>query len=183
MSNAYQQFKEGKGNRDIIFNEVLSLFNQKPINILEIGATRDRNGRAGDGFSTFFFAEYVKSFGRSLTVCDIDPNALTICKELLGDYFQGINYYLGSGLSYLKANPTNKDLILLDGSDNPQDMLDEYEAARADYILCDDFSTKGVLLRQKYPYFKLYKWHGYGHEVALYGKDINKEVVYLHSIL
>ncbi len=179
--NYYKQFKEGKGNRDSIFRDILAKFNNQPINVLEIGAMRDPNGRSGDGFSSFFFAEYIKTYGGKLIVCDIDPNAIACCATLIGDYYNLIEYYVCSGIDCLKANQQHFDLILLDGSDNPNEMLEEYELCRAKYIICDDFSTKGLLLRQKYPDFRLYKWNGYGHEVAIYGE--HKETVYLDSIL
>ena len=179
----YKIFKETKGNRDPIFQEVLNNFIKKPISILEIGSLRDlQNGRAGDGWSTFHFAEYVKNYGGEITVCDIDKGALDSCKMAIDPFYNQINFHHGDGLTYLKSFSNKRyDLIHLDGSDNPNDMLAEYENAKASLILCDDFSTKGILLRQKYPRFRLYRWPGYGHEVALYGLD--DKIVELQSIL
>ncbi len=181
--NGYKIFKEGKGNRDPIFLEALSLLEGKPANILEIGAMRDVNGRAGDGFSTFFFAEYIKQYGGHITVCDISKNGLDNCRQILGEYLDNtqITYHLGPGLNHLTNTSEIYNLTLLDGSDDPNEMLAEYEACKSRFILCDDFSTKGFLLRQKYPDFKLYKWHHAGHECALYG--VPKETVFLPNLL
>lgn len=184
MSNLYKEFKEGKGNRDQIFQFLLSQFEGKPVKVLEIGATRDKNGRAGDGWSTFFWAEHIKQNGGHLTVCDVAPDSIQNCREIIGDFLPSsqITYYLGTGLKCIETTPIQEfDIVLLDGSDDPMEMLNEYEAIknRTTFVLCDDFSTKGSVIRNAYPHFMLFKWHGYGHELALY----TKETIYLPNIL
>ena len=61
--NYYEQFKTQQSNRDPYFNYTLSLFNRKPINILELGCARDFNSRLGDGWSSFHFLEYISKYG------------------------------------------------------------------------------------------------------------------------
>lgn len=181
----YEIFKQGLGNRDPIFREVLSYFGRRPIDILEIGCMRSKDERASGGWSTFFMAEYVKEHGGSLTIVDTNLQSLENCAELLGDFYTESNGYQTTGAEYIKSNNETWDLAILDGSDNPNDMLEEFELliGRAEYIYCDDFSTKGILLRDKYPEFKLYKWPGAGHECAVYGPGIKKETIYLTDLL
>lgn len=178
MSSHYQFFKETAGNRDTVFQHALSFLNKAPANFLEIGSLR-RTGieaRHGDGYSTFHYAEHVRDFGGNLTVCDIDPNAVAAAMSVVSPEFPFVNYYCCDGKSLL--GPQNVyDFVYLDGSDDPRDMLAEFELCKSKLILCDDFSSKGILLKKKYPEYFLYFWEGHGHEMALYGIGSGKSAM------
>ena len=177
----YKWFKDGKGNRDPIFKEVLSLFNKQPIDILEIGTMRSIDERSSGGASTFFWAEYIKNYGGELHICDTSQDALNFSYNALKGFFDYAMFYKDTGLNFIRNfSPKKWDLVLLDGSDDPKEMLEEFKAVNAKAILCDDFYTKGAYLREKYPNFKLYKWKNCSHEMALYGVN---QVVFMEPIV
>lgn len=176
----YQWFKDGKGNRDPIFEEILGLLNKKPANILEIGTMRSIDERSSGGASTFFWAEYIKSFGGKLHICDASSESLDFSGGALKEFYDKAIFHLNYGINVIKKLAIEWDIVYLDGSNDPREMLEEYEACKAKYILCDDFFTKGVLLRNKYPNFRLYKWRSSNHELALFG--VNTETIYLEPI-
>ena len=173
-------FKKGFGNRDQIFNELLGYFNNKPIKVLEIGTMRSLDERSSGGASTFFWAEYIKKNGGELHVCDSSMPSLQFCQTILFNFYDKTRFYLNTGVNILNSfNSLNAtwDIIYLDGSDDPKEMIDEFLICHSKYVLCDDFYTKGSILKQIYPNHRLYKWNGNNHELALYGVD--KEIVYL----
>lgn len=178
----YKWFKDGYGNRDTIFKEVLSYFDNKPIKVLEIGTMRSLNERSSGGASTFFWAEYIKANGGELHICDSNMPALEFCHSALSEFYDKVKYYINTGVGMLNSANNAKmewDIVYLDGGDNPREMVDEFPICHSKYILCDDFSTKGSMLRKIYPNYRLYKWKGHNHEMALYGAD--KEVIYLEA--
>lgn len=175
----YKWFKDGYGNRDQIFNEILGYFNNKPIKVLEIGTIRSLDERSSGGASTFFWAEYIKANGGELHVCDTDQSVLQFCHSVLCDFYDKTNFYLNTGVNTLISTNTEWDIVYLDGSDSPKEMMDEFLVCHSKYILCDDFSTKGSIVRQIYPNYRLYKWKGHNHEMALYGAD--NKIIYLEA--
>ena len=90
-------------------------------------------------------------------VCDLSTESLGFCMKALSSYYSNACFHYSSGTDVLKKLNRRWDLVYLDGGENPQEMLHEYEASNAKYVLCDDFSTKGLLLKKKYPNFRLYK--------------------------
>lgn len=152
MDKYYKAFVEVKGNRDVVFDATLNHFKNKPINILEIGCARNLNlvSRKSDGWSTCFWADYISKNQGHLTTCDISENSINNCKEL-------ISHWLGEktkndGDIWLFDQAYHGDyevynLVFLDGGDNPQETLDQYNGcvkAGVEVILIDDFHTKGV---------------------------------------
>lgn len=173
--NYYQYFLNSKGNRDSVFDYVLNCFNEKPINILEIGATRDLNldSRQGDGWSTLHFVKYLNSFGGHLDICDISILSLENSELILKDSpAVSKKLFLSTGLDRLKEN-NQYDLIFLDGGDNPNEMIDEYNLINVQNtkILCDDFHSKGNKLRELNSNFILFKWENNAHEMAFYNNN------------
>lgn len=172
--NYFQFFKESVGNRDTVFNYVLEIFGKKPISILEIGCTRnlDHGARMGDGWSSLHFYDYISTNGGQLDIVDLDQSAISICNLLLSshpNYPNNVTLTVDYGRNLI----TKKyDLIYLDGGDDPNEMVEEYELIQKvspnAVILCDDFHAKGSLLRLKYPNYELIKWHGNSHEMAIY---------------
>jgi hypothetical protein len=186
----YQYFKDSKGNRDTVFQDVLERFNKKSIAILEVGCARNlsKGSRQGDGWSSFHFLEYVSEHGHILDICDIDQEALVNCQLLLKTFprkyaieSHELGFHRCTGVS---AMFIDYDLFYLDGGDDPNEMVEEYEEILKlkeklkhpdnnynPLVLCDDFHAKGSLLRKKYPEFLLYKWENNDHEMALFGAE------------
>ncbi len=178
----YKWFKDGKGNRDPIFKELLSFLNGKPANILEIGTMRSIDERSSGGASTFFWAEYIKSYGGNLHVCDTDATSLSFSSNALSGFYDKATYYLDIGVNVLKKINKKWDIVYLDGGNDAHEMLEEYQNCSSRFVLCDDFSDKGLILRLIYPNYRLYKWGFANHELALYGEGIKRETIYLEPI-
>lgn len=177
MNNFYEHWKNTLNkqlSRDPIFLDVLSLFNNNSINVLEIGCARDLNyqARFGDGWSSLFWADYILNNGGSLTSCDINNEALNRVNTLLENINIKFDTILIDGSEILKKN-NNYDLIYLDGSDCPHQMLDQMKLCdlNKSYVFCDDFNQKGVLVSQQYPNHILYKLSN-NHQMALFSNSI-----------
>ena len=61
--NRIKELSKEEWGRDYVFDYIISLFGNKPTKIGEVGCARDPNGRAGDGWSTFFWAKYLNKYG------------------------------------------------------------------------------------------------------------------------
>jgi len=168
-------------SRDPIFIDVLNNFKDKPINVLEIGCARSLSGRYGDGWSSLFWADHILKNGGSLDVCDIDQNCIDNAKILLENFDKEIkvNFITDDGINVLQ-DVDKYDIIYLDGSDDPNQMVDQLKLCNLDknYVFCDDFHTKGSLASTIYPNHILYKLSN-GHQMALFGKDIISKTVNL----
>jgi predicted O-methyltransferase YrrM len=177
MNNYFKYWKETlntQKSRDPIFLDVLSRFNNKPINILEIGCARDLNlqARFGDGWSSLFWADYILEYGGSLTSYDIDQSAIDRVNALLENIDIQFSSVVADGTEILKVN--NKyDLIYLDGSDSPYEMLEQMKLCDLvnSYVLCDDFHQKGILVHNNYPVHTLYQLKN-NHQMALFHHSI-----------
>lgn len=168
----YKYFKNSINHRDFVFRMCLDEFAKmnKPINILEIGTSRSYDGKAGDGWSTLFWCEYIEKYGGKLLVCDVDPEAISVSKTLTSDYYGKIDitFLCEDGLKHID---NSYDLIFLDGSDCPNQMLEQFEKVdrKTTKILCDDFHVKGKIVRKRYKDFKLIKVNDI-HEMSIYYK-------------
>lgn len=193
--NYYERFKSTKSNRTPYFQYVLNLFNEKPINILELGTSRTLDDSwIGDGHSAFHLIEYIDKFGGNFITNDIDPQNIENCKQLLSTYpnidrlKNNIGYVIGDSLNLLeeyKKKDNWADLIYLDVGDGPQLTLDCFEKINLDKttVFVDDFSSKGILLSQKYPNYLEMGWpQPIGHKMALYKKNQIKAWVFVAPI-
>ena len=116
-----------------------------------------------------FWADYISRCGGSLTIVDIDETNLSNCKILLRDFANdknSIRFILGDGYNYIDSS---FDFIYLDGSDDPAEMVRQFEKIDRSktLILCDDFHTKGSALRVTHPDFQSIMANE-SHEMALY---------------
>lgn len=167
----YNHFKNSVNDRDKVFNNILDSLNKKPVNILEIGAARslDTSAKGGDGWSSLFWAEYIACYGGSLTIVDINDDNLNNCKTLLSHYTNiDIKFICGDGLNYINDS---YDIIYLDGSDDPQEMVNQFNKIdrTKSIILCDDFHGKGVTLRKIHKDFQSIMVN-HIHEMAIYNR-------------
>ena len=179
----YSQFKNQQSNRDPYFNYTLSLFNRKPINILELGCARDFNSRLGDGWSSFHFLEYISKYGGTFTTIDLIQQNVENCVTMLrthpkfNDLKPNLNFLVGDALKVLEDklyHNENTNLIYLDVSDDPVLTIQCFEKMNLDnsVVFVDDFSSKGTILSQKYPNHLEMTWPApIGHKMALYKRD------------
>ncbi len=191
--NYYEEFKSTPSNRTPYFQYVLNLFNEKPINILELGTSRELVNWLGDGRSSFHFIEYIDKFGGNFITNDLEQQNIDNCRELLktypniNDLKDRVKYVVGDALELLEENKKTNwaDLVYLDVGDSPQLTLDCFEKIDLDktVIFCDDFSSKGVLLSQKYPNYLEMGWpQPIGHKMALYKKNQIKAWIFVRPI-
>lgn len=184
MNKYYQYFNSSKGNRDPIFQDVLRIFDGRPISILEIGAARslDFYNRQGDGWSSYHYYDYINKNGGVLSICDIDANALNTCKELFeGLNVENVRFINGDGLK--KINDSY-DLIYLDGGDDPNDMVQQLNLIdfSKQVVLCDDYHTKGSYAKKTHTNSILYKWTTSDHEMALFRPRYKQGILYIEEI-
>lgn len=166
----YDYFKKTEAGRDYIFKLTCSLLRNKPANIMEVGCTRvlTEVARKADGWSTYFWYEYIKKNGGRLDIYDTDYKALQNCKKLF-ENLPKINMTFNCKDA---ADCTNKDydLVFLDGSDCPKEMVEQFERIDRSktLILCDDFNVKGSILREKHKDFSILYLKRSPFEMALY---------------
>lgn len=173
MNKYYNFFKNTEGARDYIFQNTCKLLNSKPAKIIEIGCSRNisESSRFSDGWSSYFWYDYVKENGGSLDIYDIDQSALDNCKKLFENLSdENINFICDDGTKYITDN---YDLAYLDGSDCPNEMLNQFEKIdrKKTIILCDDFDNKGSILRNIHKDFLLMHLKNTPFEMALYLKN------------
>lgn len=162
MNKYYQHFKSSASPRQFVFEKALNLLQEKPAKILEIGTIRDLDLKAkdGDGYSTLFWCEYVKKHGGSITIIDISNEAIENCKIVTSDFVNDIDikYVVDDGIKYIDDS---FDLIYLDGSDDNNQMIQQFEKCdrKKSFILCDDANKGGKcdLLRSKYTDYELFQ--------------------------
>ena len=160
MNKYYEYWQKtlGQHARDKYFQEVLSYFNNKPINILELGCARrlemdesNNPAKKMDGWSSLFWAEFIKNNGGSLTIIDTELEALANCKTLLSDFTNeiNVNFILDDGLNHIN---NSYDLVFLDGSDSIIECLKQFEKIDRNKtsVSLDDAHLKGILVRAKY---------------------------------
>jgi len=72
------------------------------------------------------------------------------------------------------------DIIYLDGSDCPYQMMEQIKLCNLNknIVLCDDFHTKGSIVKEYYHNSTLYRFPN-GHEMAVFGKNIAKKLINL----
>lgn len=147
----FKYFHETKGLRDTFFRSLLSSYYNKSINVLELGTSRDirNDARNGDGWSTLWWLTHVLCFGGHITAIDLSAESIDNCQKLTEHYEEYITYLVDNGEKYLEDK---FDIIYLDGSDDPNDMLRQFETClNFNAAICmDDFNSKGVLVWEKY---------------------------------
>ena len=150
-------FNNNVGLRDSLFIEILSSFNKQPLNVVQIGAIEilEDRFRQFSGWSDGFWGSYIKYYGGSLTICDIDFTHLKNSITLSGGLGYEAKTLLVDGFTLLqdiKNLPQNKypNLIYLDGSNDPQETKNQFDLCNTDYakVIVDDFKIKGTLLNQ-----------------------------------
>jgi len=153
--------------RDEVFKTALTYLKGEPATFIEVGCLRDLNGRAGDGWSTLHWANYVEKNGGHLTVIDINQESLDLCRELVNNFAADAAFICDKGENHVN---NSYDFVYLDGGVCPHEALFQFEKCdlKTQIVLMDDFHTKGVLVDEKYPEKLLFRFSN-GHKMALYG--------------
>jgi hypothetical protein len=137
------------GRGDSFKNALTELHTKEVVQpvLVEIGTTRGANGGGplGDGWATNAWGWYAKKFGGYVHTVDLDPDCIEQCKVVTSDYKESISYHVMTGFDFLRNFNEQIDFLYLDGSDDPQEMVDEYGAAKLKgtaLILLDDIAEK-----------------------------------------
>lgn len=174
MSNPYiAHFGATVGNRDIIYQYALNLLGKKPATILEVGCARnlDMATRFSDGWSSIFFAQYVQAFGGEHIVVDVSADSLANCRTILQGTDSRTTFIQSTGAEVLRT--TRPSLVLLDGSDDPAEMVTELSLIDPRVpVLCDDFHTKGVEVARARADYVLFGWQKHSHRMALFNAGV-----------
>lgn len=176
MNKYYKHFKSTKAGRDYIFDNLRKILGGRSAKIMEIGCARNLSfsARSSDGWSSYFWLEYIQYHGGQLDIFDIDQDALDNCKQLFeGMDCLNVNFICDDALNYIN---NDYDLIFLDGSDCPKEMLNQFKKIdrTKSMILCDDFNSKGSLLSVEYPNYILFYLENAPFQMALYPRIIKK---------
>lgn len=176
-------FLKYRGNRDKVFNFSLDFLKPNAAQILEIGVARNlsRASRCSDGWSSMHFAQYVSLYGGKLHLVDISKESMDSCVHLIASVpnFSSFETHIMAGQDFLKKSDQIFDLVLLDGPDDPNDMVESFNLIKnkTKYILCDDFHAKGVRLKEIDKTFALFYFSDYDHKMALY--DTQKDLSHI----
>ena len=142
-------FKKTLKIRDEVFKSILASFCTKPIRAFQIGAIETFNfrWRIGSGWSDLIWGDYIKTHGGSLTIVDINLDNLansTLAAVKLGYIDQLVTLY-GNAIDHIEEG---YDIYYLDGSDDPQEMLDQFNKIKHtnSVVIMDDYSIKGTLV-------------------------------------
>ena len=118
------------------FKNALTEFHKRKIEnplFVEIGTTRGGMGGGpdGDGWATNAWGWYVDKYGGHLHTVDLDPSRIEQCKAVTNKFKESIGYHVMTGVEFIESLPHGKliDFLYLDGSDDPQGMVDEFQAA------------------------------------------------------
>ena len=138
--------------RDGVFVDVLESFDNKPIDVFQVGAIEslDVKFRIGSGWSDLIFGKYIKEHGGSIVVVDIDLDHIAhsfLIANSLGHSFDG---RLGDAIDHIE---TGFDIYYLDGADIPlgnQQTMDQFMKIKdtSSVVIIDDTPTKGVFLQE-----------------------------------
>ena len=154
MKNNVEDFFKTKEGRDPIFEMILSLFDQKPLKIGEIGCARTDHGRGEDGWSTFFWADYTYKNGGTLQVCDIDEKAIQFVNDTIPEKYN-VKAFCMDGSDFIREHKPF-DFIYLDGSNSSFETTEQFLLAKdtADVFLVDDWDIKGFV-RSRFDFERL----------------------------
>jgi hypothetical protein len=179
MNYWYTQSLEVDHPRKGPFIEVINSVSE-PIRCLVIGSERnitDPQAIYGDGFFSLYVADKIlKDKTGSLTIVDIDPQAIENCKIIMSDFIGviDIRFVVDDGLNW--AGKDGFNLKYLDGGDESWQTFEMFKKVdlRGSHVLLDDFNPGGKCDRVKssYPFYKTYKC-GPVHQLGFYERMEN----------
>jgi hypothetical protein len=129
----------------------------QPLRIVEMGCLRNADPSAiiQDGWSTFYFAKWVKDHpGSTFNTVELDPVSVDTCGKFIKqqnlDKF--VTFWNFDSVSFLETWDQPVDVFFLDSCDGLDHGLEEFKAAiefRPCTIIMDDYETK-VKLADEY---------------------------------
>lgn len=161
MKTPLQIFRSYPGPRDAVFADLLKSF-QHPTKIVQVGGVQifRADYRVHSGWSDGFFIQHLARFGGKLSIIDVNKDALENSEALINEMLEAlkpqvdidIDYILSTGEAFLQSK-NNYDLAYLDGSDDPDQMVEQFNALDRERtsVLCDDWSIKGTKLATLVP--------------------------------
>lgn len=183
MNKYLTHFAATQGNRDLIYQFFLNLLGKKPATILEVGCARnlDFATRLSDGWSSVFFAQYVQAFGGQHIVVDVSRESLDNCRAILEGIESKTTFFQMTGAEALKAYAP--DAVLLDGSDDPNEMVVEMSLIKPNVpTLCDDFHTKGAAIARLRNDYLLFGYEKHSHRMALFNSGVPSHSICLPAL-
>ena len=142
---------ETQAERDPIFRSVLSKFHKKPVRVFQVGAieTFSRDWRTFSGWSDIIWGEYIREYGGALTVADIDLDHLALSAFAANSLDYRIHLCFDDAINVILA--AEYDIYYLDGSNDPQETLDQYEKIKHKdaVVIIDDYDIKGTLINEE----------------------------------
>ena len=136
--------------RDNIFNEILSTFDGKPVRIYQVGAieTFSDKFRVFSGWSDLVWGKYIKEHGGELKIMDIDLDHLAHSAFAAQSLGYQVQLCYGDGAEEILSQ--DYDIYYLDGSNDPQETLDQYEKIKDKdaVVIIDDYDIKGTLINE-----------------------------------
>lgn len=116
--------------------------------IVEIGTTRGSfgGGPGGDGWATLAWSWFVNKYGGEVRTIDVSEECLDQCKLITKDY-KNIFFHHMTGEEFLSSFENKIDLLYLDGSDDPNEMVEEYKIVKDKNLM----SNNGLILLDDIP--------------------------------
>ena len=143
---------------------------------VEIGCTRKAAETADDGFSTIYLAQEAKARHGVLHSVELNPHNIRVARTAVTarDLSNSVRFHEGRGTNWLKEFACPIDFLYLDGSDNAETNLDEFETAETklspDAIVCVD---------DCHAYSR--RWFGKGDKVIPYAPELGQQLETLLS--
>lgn len=117
----FDKYYEKSALRGNTWKKALELAEQRAfVNFVETGTIRMRDDW-GAGMSTYILGDYAKSHGSRLWTCDINPESISLCKEITKDFSDSITYVVNDSIAFLQTFPETINFLYLDSMDCPVD--------------------------------------------------------------
>jgi len=147
--------------RSVVFEKVLKFLEQKPLEMLEIGTSRDLSpdARGGDGWSTIYWCEYIQKYGGRIITCDTDAQAIENCKILTKKYVDSVDitYHLGDAEELIDDS---FNFYYLDGADDSRATYRQFKKVNRNkaHVLVDDYKTTKTIMLENLEFgYRVYK--------------------------
>ena len=111
---------------------------------VEIGCTRKAAETADDGYSTIYLAREAKAWHGLLHSVELNPHNIRVARTAVTtrDLSNSVRFHKKRGANWLKDFAGPIDFLYLDGSDDVETNLDEFEAAETklspEAVVCID---------------------------------------------
>lgn len=137
MPEGPQRIPSGISIREATIWKVLDGLPSRRLVVVETGTLRDSSpqARQGDGWSTYILAEYLAKRGEPgsrLYSIDINPEFIDISKRTVApELHPWVSWICGDAVQAIRTLPVGTiDLLYLDSSDDPEEILAEFEEAQ-----------------------------------------------------